>query len=225
MKVLNKLSKVVVVSSLTGLLVFGLAGTAFAFTDGQISGGNIYRVNNLTTNSGFSDTTSAQACDLLEYAVRLYNPGSVTVDNVNVQADISNESLTSNQSTIQITSSNGDPSSTYGFATVNFPTPETESYVSGSTQLLNQNDNLIKTLPDGITIGGTGVNIGNIGPSVTEFVQFQEKVECTTPVPIPVPPTCSSLNVTTSGQEAKVDGLSYTAGNATINGATLQLCH
>ena len=69
MKVLNKLSKVVVVSSLTGLLVFGLAGTAFAFTDGQISGGNIYRVNNLTTNSGFSDTTSAQACDLLEYAV------------------------------------------------------------------------------------------------------------------------------------------------------------
>jgi hypothetical protein len=85
------------------LLILG-AGNAFAFTDGQINGGDIYRAEDITQNSSFSDTTTAKACDVLQYRVRLYNPGSATVNSVNVQADVSNESTDSNKSTIQITS-------------------------------------------------------------------------------------------------------------------------
>jgi len=220
MKSLMQLSKLgLTLVSIVAVVTLG-TGQAMAFTDGQIDGGNIYRTEDLTQNTGFSATTTAQACDLLEYRVQLYNPGSATVDNVNVQADISNSALTSNESTIEITSSNGDPSTTYGFTTVNFASAQTLSYVNGSTQLLDQNNNLINGLPNGITIGGTGVNVGNVGPSVTEYVQFQEKVSCQTPSPTPA--TCNSLSTpVVVGKSVKINSVSYTANSATVTGISL----
>lgn len=177
MKITAKLSR-----ATAALLILGTvglnAGQAAAFSDGQIEGGNIYRISDLTTNSGFANPASANACDTLEYRARLYNPGGATLNNVNVQALISNEQLTSNTSTLDAGASNADPSNTYAFATVNLSSAQTLSYVAGSTQLLDQNDNPIRNLPDGITISGTGVNIGNLGPSVIEFVQFQVQVSC-----------------------------------------------
>ena len=220
MKTLTTLSKLGI--ALVSIVAITLVGTgqAMAFTDGQINGGDIYRTEDLTQKTSFSNTTSAQACDVLEYRVRLYNPGSATVNNVNVQADISNEALTSNQSTIQIISSNGDPSTTYAFTTVNFASAETLSYVNGTTQLLDQNDNLIQNLPDGVTIGGTGVNVGNVGASVTEYVQFKEEVSCH--IPVPIPATCNSLSTpAVNGNNVTINSVNYTANSALVSGTSI----
>lgn len=220
MKSFTRLSKLfVTLFSIVAVVALG-TGQAMAFTDGQINGGDIYRTEDLTQNTGFSDTTAAQSCDLLEYRVRLYNPGSATVNNVNVQADVSNAALTSNESTIQITSSNGDPSTTFGFTTVTFSTAQTLSYVNGTTQLLNQNNNLIENLTDGITIGGTGVNVGSVGPSVTEYVQFQEKVSCQSPRVVAA--TCNSLSSpVVEGKTVNINNVAYTSNSATVTGISL----
>jgi hypothetical protein len=214
MKITSKLSGAAATLLILGSIGFS-ASQAVAFSDGQIEGGDIYRVEDLTTNSGFANPATANACDTLEYRARLYNPGSATLNNVNVQALVSNEKLTSNTSTLDATASNADPANTYAFATVNLSSAQTLSYVAGSTQLLDQNDNPISNLSDGITISGTGVNIGNLGPSVIEFVQFQEKVSCPTPPPPPTPTyTCNDLELTAEdNRTVKISTFTTTATN------------
>jgi len=217
MKTFTKLSKLAATIASVGAITLLLAGNAAAFTDGQISGGDIYRVEDLTQGTAFADTINSNAGDLLEYRVRLYNPGSATLTNVRVEATITNEVVTSNESTITASAANADPSTTTAFATVNFTSPESESLVSGTTQLLDQNDNFVSTLPDTITTSGTGVTVGQIGPSVIEYVQFQEKVSSpTTPPPTPAY-TCDKLVVATEdNRTVKIDTFQTTA----TNGAT-----
>ncbi len=215
MKITAKLSGIA-----AALLILGSVGLsasqASAFSDGQIEGGNIYRVEDLTTNSGFANPVSANACDTLEYRARLYNPGSATLNSVNVQALISNEKSATNTSTLDASAPNADPASTYAFAKVNLSSAQTLSYVSGSTQLLDQNDNPVRSLPDGITISGTGVGIGNLGPSVIEFVQFKVKVSCP---PTPQAPvySCDALNIAADADRTvKITQFSTTATNGAV---------
>jgi hypothetical protein len=194
-----------------------------AYSDGQIEGGDIYRISNLTDGTAYTSSATAKACDLLEYRVRLYNPGSATLTAVHVEANISTEQTTSFTSTITASSPDADPGSTSAFATVNLSSAQTLNYVPGTTQLLDQNDNPIQTLSDGITISGTGVNIGNIGPSVIEYVQFQEKVSCPTPVVTPPSYACTILGLTAEeNRTVKISNFATTQANgATFANATI----
>ena len=117
-----------------------------------------------------------------------------------------------------VSSENADPASTSFSATLNLSSAQSVSYVNGTAQLLNVNASLIKDLPDGITQGG--INIGDLGPSVTEFVQFEVKVSCPAPAPQPVY-TCNALNVSEPATKLIQADVQYTAKNgATFKNVT-----
>lgn len=151
-----------------------------AFHNGQIAGGDIFRIENVTRHLDFAERTKADPCDRLLYRLRLYNTGGSAIANVLVQTEISNEAATSNTATTQASSADADPSTTYAFATVRLSSPQALAFVAGSTELLNQEDRLLRTLPDGITTSGAGVGIGTLGGGVIEFVQFAVTVGCNT---------------------------------------------
>lgn len=194
------------------------ASQALAVSEGQINGGNVnYKIKDLTTNSAYSNPANANACDLLEYKALIYNPGPSSLNSVKVVATLPSTAATSNTSTMTASSVNADPSSTSFSATLNLSSAQSVSYTNGSAQLLDVNNKLIENLPDGITQGG--VNIGDLGPSVAEFVQFGVKVSCP-PAPQPVY-TCDELNVTQPGTNQVQTAIQYTAKNgATFKSVT-----
>jgi uncharacterized repeat protein (TIGR01451 family) len=165
----------------------GFAGPALADSPGVIDGGDIYRVKNVTKNTAFADTASANACEELQYKVVLHNSGFSAAQNISVNATLPSAASTSNVSKMTANYDGGVEKSVSDTATVSLTSAQSISYQSGTTQLLDKNSNVIKTLPDGVTAGG--VNIGNINGSTAEFVQFKAKVNCpTTPTP-PTPTT------------------------------------
>lgn len=201
---------------ITALSILSFASPALAANQGQVEGGDIYRIKNLTKNVDYTDPASADKCDLLQYKVRIHDPGPGSLMDVWVYATLPEDVATSNTSAIVITPTNADPATTWDAATVNLSSAQSLSYVKGTTQLLDSNNSLIKTLPDGIT--QDGVNIGDVGVSIDnrEYVQFQVSVSCPTPTPTPKY-SCDALNLTVhSGR--KVDAtVNYTAtGGATL---------
>jgi uncharacterized repeat protein (TIGR01451 family) len=183
--------------------------------EGQISGGNIYQVKDETTNSAYGTTTQANACDDLRYKVLLYNPGPGFLTDVMVKATLPSGTSTSSQSTITASSTNAMPASTSASATVNFSSAQSVSYTNGTTELLDQSNNLIKNLPDGITQGG--VDIGQLNASTTEFVQFDVKVSCPTPPPPTPVYTCNTLGITAEdNRTVKVSAFNTTATNGAV---------
>ncbi len=186
---------------------------AFAVSEGQIAGGNVnYKIKDLTQNSVYANPASANSCDVLEYKALLYNTGPSSLYNVNVVAALPSTVANSNTSTMTASSENADPASTSFSATVNLSSAQNVSYLNGTTQLLNVNNGLIENLPDGITQGG--VNIGTLGPSVSEFIQFETKVSCPVPAPVPQPVyTCNLLNVTEPATKQINADVQYTAQN------------
>ena len=176
-------SKLTAALFIVPVLAFAMAAPVRAASEGQIEGGNIYRVKNVTKNVDFTDPANADACDVLQYKVRIHDPGPGALTDVRVKADLPSGAATSNVSTITVSAINADPSSTTDTATVNLSSSQSISYQNGTTQLLDANGNPLSTLSDGITQGGVG--IGNVGVSINEkrFVQFQAKVSCPTPSP------------------------------------------
>lgn len=154
---------------------------AGAIGEGQVEGGDIYRPRNVTQGTDFVDPTSAEPCDSLQYKVRIHNPGPGEIEEVNVSVNLPGGASQSNVSTVNITSQNAQPASTSDTATVNLSSAQSINYVSGSTQLLDQDGGVISSLPDGITSGG--VNIGKVGISIEKmrFVQFKAEVDCPKP--------------------------------------------
>lgn len=157
-----------------------IAAPVFADSPGVIDGGNIYRVKNITQNTAFADSTNANACDELQYKVLLYNSGFSAAKNISVSATLTNVSKAT------ITYTGDGPQSVSGTATVNLSSKESINYESGSTQLLDNKSNVVKSLPDGVTSGG--VNVGTLSGSTAEFVAFKAKVNCPTPPKPPVTP-------------------------------------
>jgi hypothetical protein len=188
MNFLHKLNKAAVTLVVLATGILG-TGNAFAAGTGQINGGNIYRIKNLTQNTAFANPATANACDTLQYRARLFNPGSGDLSNVMAEVSLSNEVGTSNTSTIMFTSTNADPVTTSAQATVNLTSAQSVSYVKGSAQLLDSDTNFVKSLPDSITQMRSGVNVGNLTASQLEFVQFQAKVNCPTTPPVKPPVT------------------------------------
>lgn len=175
---IKKKLSAVVLTAFTAVTVLSLSGAVSAMGEGQIEGGDIYKIKNVSKNTGFSDPATADKCETVQYKVRLHNPGPGVVNNVNVKATLPANVATQNVSTVTITAQNAQPSTRSDTATLNLSTAQKVEYISGSTQLLDTYSNVIKGLPDGI-IGG-GVSIGNVGVSLNEikFVQFKAKIDC-----------------------------------------------
>jgi len=179
--------------------VLAISGSAFATTEnpGQIEQGNIYRVKNITTSGSFAENITAKCGDTVEFRVRIHNGGPATLTNVKVAATLNEASSTSHGSKVSLSADNNlhDMVVTAN-AGVNTDEATTATYVSGSTQLLNYGESVLKNLPDGILKGG--VNIGDLGPltSDTEEVQFQAKLNCPTPKPPVTPPTTTTTTTT-----------------------------
>jgi len=187
-----------IATGLTGVVLAVFTVTPFAAADspGQIGGGDIYRIKNLTKNTDFTDPATANACEKLEYKVRLHNSGFDSVTNIVADATLPSNSSTSNVSKMTVTYSGGVVPSVSDTATLNLTSAQSVSYVSGTTQLLDGNNNLVKALPDGVTQGG--VNVGTLNGSTVEFVQFQAQVNCPTPpvTPPTTPPTTPATPAT-----------------------------
>jgi uncharacterized repeat protein (TIGR01451 family) len=198
---MSKFSKVA--AGLVVLPIVAFAAPIFADNNGigQIGQGDIYRVEDVTSNTAFADNITAACGDTVAFRVRVHNGGPDTLTNVVVAATLDQTSLTtSHGSQVSISADNNLHGATVtANAGVKTSQPTTATYISGSTELLNYsttpgNENVIRNLPDGILNGG--VNIGNIGPltSDTEEVQFEAKLNCpTTPT---TPPTTQTTPTT-----------------------------
>jgi hypothetical protein len=222
MKLLNKVAQ----ASTALIVVAGLAlsaGSANAAAPGQIVGGNQnYKIANVTKGSDFANPQSADACDVLEYRLRLYNPGPSPLNDVKVEASINTMTkYTAANSTATVYTADGETKLVAFQATVNISTPQTQSYVAGSTQLLDSAGNVIKsssagTLADTITMGGGGINVGTVGDSVTEYLKFKTQLSCPTPPPAPVY-SCDAFDIVAqSNRTIKVSAFSATAKNGAV---------
>lgn len=161
---------------------------------GQIEGGDIYRVRNVTKNTGFVNNASAELCDTVQFKVRIHNPGPRPLQNVNVKASLSQGTSTSQSSTVTLSASNNYNNAVVtATAGVTINQPTTISYISGTTELLDNNGARLQTLGDGIM--SSGVNIGTVEVSLNHirYVQFQAKVNCPEP-PKPVYITVCQLD-------------------------------
>lgn len=179
---MSKLS--VLIASFVALPVLAIATTVSATGAGQVEGGDIYRVRNVTTNTVFADPTSAKCNETVQFKVRIHNPGPSRLDNVSVVATLPSVAATSHISKATVSSPYADPTSTSDTATVNLNEAGKLAYVAGSTELLDAHNGKIKTLGD--TITSTGVKVdGGVGVSIEEkrFVQFSAKVTCETEQP------------------------------------------
>jgi hypothetical protein len=205
--------------AIAGLVVATLP--AQAANQGQIAGGNIYRVKNLTAGGDFGDPINADKCQELQYKVRLHNPGPGVVHQVTIKVTLPSTTATSNVSTATVSAIDADPATVSDTATVNLSSAQSISYESGTTQLLDDNNNFLKNLPDGITQGG--VAIGDVGVSLNEirFVQFKAKISCPETPPPPQPTfACNLLDVSASNDDRTVKITVFTT--TATNGATFK---
>lgn len=178
---MSKLTAIAAAVAVVPALAF--SNTAFAAGMGQIEGGDIYRVRNVTKNNDFVNTINATCGETVQFKVRIHNPGPSKIDNVKVVATLPNAAGTTFESRVTVSAPNADPLSTSDTAKVVTDKTATMSYVNGSTELLAaHNGTKIRTLGDTITTTGVTIPEG-VGVSVDEkrFVQFSAKVNCDTP--------------------------------------------
>lgn len=175
-----KLKSLVLTAAAAAIVpVAAVVGPTLADSPGQIGGGDIYSVKNLTQNTQYSNQTTANACDEVQYSVRLHNPDYSTVNNIVVKATVPAGASTTNTSDLTITYTDGIGSPVRASAIVNLTSAQSVSYESGTAVLYDGSGNVIRSLPDGIT--DSGVNVGSLPGSTTEFVNFKAKVNCPTP--------------------------------------------
>ncbi len=153
-----------------------------ALAAGQIEGGDIYRVKNVTKMTDFTDPVSAVCGDTVQFKVRIHNPGPDALTGVKVSATLPAAAATSHSSKVTVSADNANPTSVSDTAGVNLSTAGKLAYVAGSTELLDAHNAKLQTLADGIVGGSVAVPNG-VGVSTEQkrFVQFQAKVECETP--------------------------------------------
>jgi hypothetical protein len=204
MKSLTKLAAI-----LAFVPVVAVSGSAIAGSPGQLAGGDNYLVKNLTKNGSYSNNITATCNDEIEYSMQLSNTQFGALNNVTLKATLPSAG---GQSTATATTDLGGTSGTSDTATVNLGSNETQALESGTTVLYDGNGNAIKTLSDSIT---SGVNIGTLAGSTTEYVNFKVKISC----PQPQQPVyiCNDLQLTAGdNRTVKISAFSTTAQNGAV---------
>lgn len=191
-----------------------IATPALAAEKGQIESGDIYRAKNVTKSSSFTDSTTADKCEVVKYRVLIHNQGPSTIENITVKATIQSGKNTKNTSTAIVSSENASPKSSSDSTVVNLTGAYGLNYVAGSTKLLDANSNVISNLPDGI-VGG-GVNVGTVGVSIQQkrMVEFQAKVDC--PVTVTEKPQPQPEQPVTLPETGPAAGLAAAAGTGAL---------
>ena len=180
---MSRISKLA--AAFAALPVMAFASPVLADSPGQLtSGSNTYLVKNLTQNGSYVNSVNTACGDEVQYSIRLHNAAFGGLTNVQVSANLSNGQMTA-------VPAEGASQGTSGSVTVNLPSGGSLAYQSGSTKLYDANGAVIKTLTD--TITSSGVNVGNISGSTTEFVNFKAKVNCPTPPQVSI--ACTELGV------------------------------
>jgi hypothetical protein len=172
------MSRLLKVSVATLLVVPALAfaSTVKADSPGQLGGGaDVYKVKNVTKAGSYGASANVACNEEVQYSVRLHNAAFGSLTNVKVTSNLAN-------GTVAAVPAEGASTGTTGSVSVNVASGNLV-YENGSTKLYDANGNVIKALPDTITT--SGVNVGNINGSTTEFVNFKAKVNCPTPTPTP----------------------------------------
>jgi uncharacterized repeat protein (TIGR01451 family) len=167
--------------AVTTLAVMGISlSTVFADSPGQLEGGApVYQVKNLTQGGSYAATISPACGDEIQYSTELHNFNNGGLTSIVVTASLPNGTVTA-------VPAEGASAGTNGKVTVNLPTNGSLAFENGTTVLYNSSGAVIKTLADTITT--SGVNIGDLPGSTTEFVNFKAKVNCAvTPTPTPTP--------------------------------------
>lgn len=149
------------------------AATAFADSPGQLAGGDLYQVRNVTKNTGYGNSVAATCNETVKFSFKLSNTEYGMLYGVKVSANLAQGSANATA-----TNSAGEAVSASDTATVSVAKGSLK-YIAGSTKLYTVDGTLIKNLADGITAGG--VTTGNLAGSTRQFVQFQAKVDCPTP--------------------------------------------
>lgn len=209
MKSFTKLTALVTSIVVAGVLMS--AGPVSALSTGQIEGGSSnYTIANITKGTGFSNTQSADACNVVEYRLHLYNPGPGAISDVTVEATLNTITpYTQYVSTATAFAPNSLSPQVNFQATLNLSSSQTESYVKGSTVLLDSAGNVLKssangTLADTITTGGGGVDIGSLGASIQEYLEFKAQVSCPSIPPLVTPPTTPTTPTPTPTPPSKL---------------------
>jgi hypothetical protein len=187
--------------------VLAVSGSAFAGSPGQLAGGDNYLVKNLTQKGSYANTISATCNEEIQYSMQLSNTQFGALDNVTLKATMPSNGGTS---TATATTDLGGTSGTSDTVTVNLGSGQTQAVENGTTVLFDDKGNAIKTLPD--TIATSGVNIGTLNGSTTEFVNFKAKVSCPTPTPTPTPTPAPAPKATVLPNTGAGDVLGIFAG-------------
>lgn len=146
---------------------------------GQISGGNIYKVRNVTANGSYTDPANASCGNTIQFRVHIHNPGPDVLVNTRVNATLPSGTVSNFSSTVTVRADNSQPETTSDTASVNLSASASVAYLSGSTELLDINGNLVNNLPDGVTQSGVVLpsNV-NVSGDNSRFVQFKAKISC-----------------------------------------------
>lgn len=154
------------------LPVFGVlfSTPVFANSPGQLAGGDLYQVRNVTKNTSYGNTVAATCNEVVKFNFKLSNTEYGMLYGVKVSAN-----LAAGSATATATNSANAAVSVSDTAKVTVDKGSL-SYIAGSTQLYTVDGQLIKNLPDGITTGG--VTTGNLAGSTRQYVYFQAKVNC-----------------------------------------------
>lgn len=191
--------KIAVLALFVSVLAFS-GSSVSAASAGQLAGGDNYVVKNVTKGGAYANSVSATCNEEVKFSMQLSNTQFGALNNVNLKATLPSAGGTS---TATATTDLGGASGTSDTASVALGANQTIGYEAGSTVLYDGNGGVVKTLGDSIT--GSGVNIGTIDGSTTEFVNFKAKVNCPETPPVctvnctptkEVPPTTSTPGVT-----------------------------
>jgi len=180
--IMKNLSKVVALAGVTAIATTVSLSPVMAGSPGQLAGGAVYKVKDVTQNGSYSNSINANACDELEYSITLHNTEFGKLSNIMVNATLPSNGT----STMTATPDAGGTTGTSGTVNVNLGSAQGVAYENGTTQLFDGSGHLVKTLPDGIA--GNGINVGDLNGSTGEFVNFKAKVNCPTPVTPSVTP-------------------------------------
>ncbi len=202
-------------AALAVLPIMAFASPALAGSPGQLGGGaDVFLVKNQTQKGSYASSISTACGDEVQYSARLHNVAFEGLTNVMVSANLVSGKLTA-------TPAEGASQGTTGTVSVNLPSGGSLAFESGTTTLYDSNGNVIKTLSDGITT--VGVNVGNIGGSTTEFVNFKAKVACPPVTPPTVSLACVQLDVTNIDRTHYDFTAKGSVSNATITGYTFSV--
>jgi hypothetical protein len=217
---MNKFSKIIAATAVSGVVAAVSFAPALAESPGQLqSGSGTYVVKNVTQNGSYATSTSAKPCEQVKFSVRLHNTEFGELKNIVVKANLG--SGTSVVSTMTATPDSSAVAGTTGSATVNLSSAQALTADSGSVQVYDGSSNLIKSVTGDIT---KGVNVGSLNGSTTEFVNFTAKVDCPTTPTTPVTPAAVTPEQPAALPETGAEGagLAGIAGSGALGYAVVQ---